>query len=62
MHIPGRILRAISHAPDIKTGIDEVEEDLKRQIKKYREKRDSRFRKDWQKLKAFLRGEKEQKF
>ena len=62
MHLPGRILRAISHAPDIKTGIDEVEEDLKRQIKKYREKRDSRFRKDWQKLKAFLRGEKEQKF
>ncbi|HOK20797.1 MAG TPA: ribosome-associated translation inhibitor RaiA [Candidatus Paceibacterota bacterium] len=59
MHLPGRVLRATANADDIKTGIDRVEEELKRQIKKYREKRESRFRKDWQKLKAFLRGEKE---
>jgi len=45
MHLPGKILRATSHAPDIKTGIDEVGEDLKRQIKKYREKETLAFEK-----------------
>lgn len=59
MHLPGRILRASTYALTAQAGIDEIEDDLKRQIKKYREKRDSKLRKDWLKLKDFLRGEKE---
>ena len=57
--VPGKILRASTYALTVQAGIDEIEDDLKRQIKKYKEKRESKLRKDWLKLKSFLRGEKE---
>ena len=59
MKVPGKILRASTYALTVQAGIDEIEDDLKRQIKKYKEKRESKLRKDWLKLKSFLRGEKE---
>jgi len=59
MKVPGKILRASTYALTVQAGIDEIEDDLKIQIKKYKEKRESKLRKDWLKLKSFLRGEKE---
>ncbi len=59
MKVPGKILRASTYALTVQAGIDEIEDDLKRQIKKYKEKKESKLRKDWLKLKSFLRGEKE---
>jgi putative sigma-54 modulation protein len=56
--VPGKILRASTYALTVQAGIDEIEDDLKRQIKKYKEKKESKLRKDWLKLKSFLRGEK----
>lgn len=56
MELPGRILRVAKYHSDIKSGIDEVESDLKRQIKKYREINKAKTRKDWLKLKNLIRG------
>lgn len=56
MELPGRIIRAAKYHSDIRSGIDEVENDLKRQIKKYREINRAKTRKDWLKLKNFIRG------
>ncbi|HOM33300.1 MAG TPA: ribosome-associated translation inhibitor RaiA [Candidatus Paceibacterota bacterium] len=56
--VPGKILRASTYALTVQAGIDEIEDDLKRQIKKYKEKKESKLRKDWLKLKSFLQGEK----
>ena len=58
MKVPGKILRASTYALTVQAGIDEIEDDLKRQIKKYKEKKESKLRKDWLKLKSFLQGEK----
>ncbi len=56
--VPGKILRASNYALTVQAGIDEIEDDLKRQIKKYKEKKESKLRKAWLKPKSFLRGEK----
>jgi len=56
LEVPGKVLRASTYTTDIRTGIDEIEQDLKRQIKKYREIKESKTRKDRLKLKNFLRG------
>jgi ribosomal subunit interface protein len=56
LEVPGKILRAAKYATDIRSGIDIVEADLKRQIKKYREIKESKSRKSWIQLKNFLRG------
>ena len=55
LEVPGKILRATKYATDVRTGIDTVESDLKRQIKKYREIRESKTRKGWLKLKSLFR-------
>jgi len=54
--LPKEILRAEAESIDIRSAIDEVQEELKRQIEKYYDIKETRFRRGMRKIKEMLRG------
>jgi putative sigma-54 modulation protein len=53
---PGSSLRAEATTPDIHNSIDEIQEDIKRQLDKYRTGRMGKIRKGARKIKEWVRG------
>jgi len=56
LDLPKEILRAEAESIDIRSAIDEVQEDLKRQIEKYYDIKEAKFKKGMRKIKEMLRG------
>ena len=54
--LPQNALRAEAESIDIRSAIDEVQEDLKRQIEKYYDIKETKFKKGMRKIKEMLRG------
>ncbi|MDP2856190.1 MAG: ribosome-associated translation inhibitor RaiA [bacterium] len=56
LKLPKETLRVEAESIDLHSAIDEVHEDLKRQIEKYYDIKEAKFKKGMRKLKEMLRG------
>lgn len=55
LSLPGRLLRSVAEEMDLRTAIDRVKEDLQREIKKYRGKKEAEFKRGARMVKNLIR-------
>jgi len=55
LRLPGKVLRAEAEEWDIRVAIDQVKDDLQREIKKYKERQSTKFKKGARKLKEIIK-------
>lgn len=53
--LPGRLLRSEAEEIDLRTAIDRVKEEIRREIKKYRGKKESQYKRGARKAKRLIR-------
>ncbi len=59
LHVAGRVLRAESEREDLHAAIDEVREELVRELTSFKKKRFDLLKRGGQKIKDFLRGNRD---
>ena len=53
--LPGRLLRSVAEEGDLRTALDQVKNDIQREIKKYRGKKEAQYKKGARKAKRMFR-------
>ncbi|MDP1629745.1 MAG: ribosome-associated translation inhibitor RaiA [bacterium] len=57
LRLPGKVLRAEAEEWNIRVAIDQVKDELQREIKKYKERQATKFKKGARKIKTEILGE-----